>query len=50
MSNVPSPKPMPTTGMPDRLGTNPPTDMDMRAGVKYGEINPNPGRKPEKEK
>jgi len=46
MTKPPSPKPMPTTGMPDRLGTNPPTDMDMKAGIKSSnEMKINPGRK-----
>jgi hypothetical protein len=44
--NSPPPKPMPLTGMPDTLeGLNPPTDMDMRKGVKFGKMDVNPGRK-----
>ena len=45
-----TPRPMPTTGMPDRLGTNPPTDVDMKAGVKFGPMSVNPGRPPKSEK
>ena len=42
-------KPMPTTGMPDRVGTEPPTDWDnrMREGMKSSnEMKINPGRVP----
>jgi hypothetical protein len=42
-----TPQPMPTTGMPDRVDSlNPPTDFDMRAGVKFGNMSVNPGRSP----
>ena len=43
-------KPMPTTGMPDRVGTEPPTDWDnrMREGMKSSnEMKINPGRAPD---
>jgi hypothetical protein len=46
-----TPKPMPTTGMPDRVDSlNPPTDMNMRAGVKFGKMEVNPGKPPKGEK
>jgi hypothetical protein len=44
MVNQPTPKPMPTTGMPDRLDPVPPSDMDLRKGVKFGKMSVNPGR------
>ena len=47
MAEVVTPHPMPTTGMPDRVDSlNPPTDMDMKAGMKFGEMSINPGRAP----
>lgn len=48
MAKIVTPRPMPTTGLPDRLGTNPPTDFDMRAGAKLGPMSVNPGRPPSK--
>ncbi len=50
MSKPPSPKPMPTTGMPDRLETDKvsPPPMNLKAGVSStGTTNINPGRKGE---
>ena len=50
MSNKPpSPKPMPTTGMPDRLDPNARSDMDMKRGVtSTGTSSITNGRKPTK--
>lgn len=45
MADIPTPTPMPTTGFPDQLGTNPPTDMIMH-GTKLGAMSVNPGRPP----
>jgi hypothetical protein len=47
MAKMPTPKPMPTTGMPDRVTLPPPPSFvpDGRPGVKTeGDMNINPGR------
>lgn len=45
MAKDATPKPMPTTGMPDRVSLPPPA-FDQKAGVKtQGDMNINPGRK-----
>ena len=33
MSEVPKPKPMPVTSMPDQLNPNARSDMDMKKGI-----------------
>lgn len=48
MAKCPPPKPMPTTGMPDRLETDKvsPPPMNLKAGVSTtGNMHINPGRK-----
>lgn len=46
MPKIVTPQPMPTTGMPDRVGQNPPTDIDFknRSGATFGQMSVNPGR------
>jgi hypothetical protein len=51
MAMPPSPKPMPTTGMPDRVDPNLISDMDMKRGMSSDrKMEVNPGRKGEGEK
>lgn len=52
MSKCPTPKPMPTTGMPDRVDTRSvPSDYtDMKKGVTFGKMQVTNGRPPEKNK
>lgn len=45
MAKTVTPTPMPTTGMPDQVGGNPPTDMLMHE-TKLGPMSVNPGRPP----
>lgn len=48
MAEKATPKPMPTTGLPDRRDPNARSDMDMKAGVTFGQMHVTNGRKPGK--
>lgn len=50
MSNSPTPKPMPTTAMPDRVTPGAHSDLDMRKGVKFGKMQVTNGKPPGKGK
>ena len=46
MAEYVTPKPMPTTGMPDRNDPNNQRDMELKAGIKGGKMVVNPGKPP----